>query len=176
VSSAPIIETERLILRGPRPGDHLALAEMLTDPEVHRYLGPSADNPVADVFSRHMRGAGSWALYGYGFFMAHDRESGDLVGQGGVFHSWRGFGKGMDDVPEAGWTVARPFWDMGYGSEIMHAALGWFERSHGAQRIACMIEDGNTASFALAARLGFLRYDEHVLDDGCTVGLLERLA
>ena len=176
MSGAPTIETERLVLRGPRPGDHLAVAEMLNDPEVHRYLGPIADNPVADVFSRHMRGAGSWSLYGYGFFMAHDRITGELVGQGGVFHSWRGFGKGMDDVPEAGWTVARPFWDMGYGSEIMRAALAWFDAAHGPRRIACMIEDGNEASFRLAGRLGFVGYGEHLLDDGASVVLLERQA
>lgn len=170
----PVIETKRLILRGPQPGDHFALAEMVDDAEVHRYLGPLPDDPVKDVFPRHLRGAGSWALYGYGFFLAHHRERGALIGQGGVFHSWRGFGKGLDDVPEAGWTVARPFWGQGYGREIMDAVLDWFDREHGPRRIACMIEEDNTASFALARRLGFVRYGEQVLEDGASVGLLER--
>lgn len=171
----PVIETERLVLRGPRPNDHLAIAELIADPEVHRFLGPQAADPVTDFFTRHLRGAGSWALYGYGFFLAHHRASGELVGQGGVFHSWRGFGKGLDDVPEAGWTVARKFWGQGYAAELMRAVLAWFEATHGPQRIACMIEEGNEPSFLLAGRLGFVRYGEQVLDDGAAVALLERL-
>lgn len=40
----------------------------------------------------------------------------------------------------------------------MQAALGWFDETHGPRRIACMIEEGNTASERLAAALGFVRY------------------
>ena len=170
-----MIETERLVLRGPQPGDHHAIAAMIGDPEVHRYLGQMPDDPVTEVFSRHLRGAGSWALYGYGFFLAHNRVSGELIGQGGVFHTWRGFGKGLDDVPEAGWTLARAHWGQGYASELMHAALRWFDIAHGPRRIACMIEDENVASFRVAERLGFMRYGDHVLEDGASVVLLERI-
>lgn len=175
-SEFPVLETERLVLRGPRPDDHLAIAELHADPEVSRYLGPQPEDPVPDLFSRHLRGAGSWALYGYGFFMAHHRDTGELVGHGGVFHSWRGFGKGLDDGPEAGWTIASRFHRQGYAAELMRAVLAWFEETHGAQRIACMIELGNEPSFRLAERLGFVRYGEQVLEDGATVGLLERFS
>jgi len=172
----PAIETERLVLRGPRAGDHLLLTAFIGDPEVQRYLGPAPADPVTDTFTRHLRGAGSWALYGYGFFLAFSRETGDFVGQGGVFHSRRGFGKGLDDVPEAGWMIGRAWWGQGYAAEMMRAALGWFDAAHGVQRIACMIEDGNDASFRLADRLGFVRYGEHVAEDGAKLVLLERSA
>lgn len=154
---------------------YLLLRDLHADPEVQRFLGAPADNPTADMFSRALRGAGSWALYGYGMFMVWEKGSGAFVGQVGAFHTMRGFGKGMDDVPEVGWILARPFWGLGYAHEAMRAALAWFDATAGRQRITCMIEEDNAASIALARRLGFRRYDEHVLEDGVSVDLFERL-
>lgn len=174
MSGQTMIETERLTLRGPERDDYLLLCDLVADPEVHQFLGPRSGDPKADAFSRALRGAGSFHLYGYGTFMAFERESGTFVGQMGVFHSWRGFGKGLDDVGEAGWIVARPHWGKGYAREGMVAALDWVEASHGLKRTACMIERGNGASVRLAERLGYLRYDEHELDGGTIVDLFER--
>jgi RimJ/RimL family protein N-acetyltransferase len=169
------IISERLTLSVPGREDYLLLRDLVADPEVHRFLGPRPDDPTTDMFSRAMRAAGCWQLYGYGLFLAHERNSGAFVGQLGVFHSMRGFGKGMDDVVEAGWIVAREHWGKGYAAEGMRAALGWFDATHGAARVACMIERGNHASVALAAKLGFVRYGEHALDEEIVVDLFERL-
>lgn len=170
-----MLQTERLVLTVPGRDDYLVLRDLVADPEVHRFLGPRPDDPTTDMFSRALRAAGSWQLYGYGLFLAWERTSRDFVGQIGVFHSMRGFGKGMDDVPEAGWILARKHWRMGYAAEAMKAALAWFDVAISTPRIACMIERDNVASHALAGRLGFERYDEHALDDGVVVDLLERV-
>jgi RimJ/RimL family protein N-acetyltransferase len=169
-----MLTTDRLVLRAPDKEDYLLLRDLVADPEVHRFLGPRPDDPTTDMFSRALRGAGSWQLYGYGLFLAHERESGAFVGQLGVFHSLRGFGKGLDDAVEAGWIVAREHWGKGYAREGMTAALDWFDRTQDAARVACMIERGNDASVGLAQRLGFVRYDEHDLGDGVVVDLFER--
>lgn len=170
----PRIETERLILDVPDRDGYLLLRDLHDDPEVHRYLGPPADDPTTDMFSRALRGAGSWLLYGYGMFMVWEKDTGAFVGQVGVFHTMRGFGKGMDDVPEVGWILARPYWGRGYATEAIRAAIDWFDKSAGPQRITCMIEQGNDASFALAKRLGFVRFGEHVVEDDIILDLLER--
>jgi RimJ/RimL family protein N-acetyltransferase len=175
VTQTPVLETERLVLTVPGRDDYLVLRDLVADPDVHRFLGPRPDDPTTDMFSRALRAAGSWQLYGYGLFLAWERTSRDFVGQIGVFHSMRGFGKGLDDVPEAGWILAKKHWGKGYAREAMNAALTWFDAACAAPRIACMIERDNSASHALAARLGFARYDEHALDDGAVVDLLERL-
>lgn len=172
----PRLETDRLVLRAPVRDDHLALRDLVADPQVNRFLGPRPDDPTADMFSRTLRGAGSWLLYGYGMFLAHERGSGAFVGQMGVFHTLRGIGKGLDDVPEAGWIVAQAHWGTGYAREGMRAVLEWFDTAHSAPRIACMIERGNDASHALAAKLGFARYAEDTLPDGVTIDLLERIS
>lgn len=174
-SDWPRLETSRLLLRLPEPEEYLLLRDLVADPDVHRFLGPRPQDPTTDMFSRAMRAAGSWQLYGYGLFLAFEKESRAFVGQLGMFRSMRGFGKGMDDVAEAGWIVARDHWGKGYAQEAMQAALDWFDRKHGTGRIACMIEQDNAASIKLANKLGFVRYDEHCLDDGVIVDLFERI-
>lgn len=171
----PQLETDRLILRVPQRDDYLLLRDLVADPEVHRFLGPRPEDPTTDMFSRALRGAGSWQLYGYGMFIVHEKGSNALVGQMGLFHSLRGFGKGLDDAVEAAWIVARPFWGRGYAQEGMQAALDWFDRTREARRVACMIEPENHASVRLAQRLGFVRYDEHVFDGEAAVDLYERV-
>lgn len=172
----PVIETARLTLSEPGREDYVLLRDLVADPEVHCFLGPRPEDPTTDMFSRALRAAGSWHFYGYGLFLAHEKATGSFVGQLGVFHSMRGFGKGMDDVVEAGWIVAREHWGKGYAREAMEAALDWARQVHGIERVACMIERGNNASVALAGRLGFARYDEHEIDEGIVVDLFERIS
>jgi RimJ/RimL family protein N-acetyltransferase len=167
----PVITTERLALYRPQAADLPAVAAIVASDEVRRFLGNrEADMP--DEFSRFLRNAGSWALYGYGNFMVRERGSSDLIGICGVFHTWRGF-DGFDDVPEAGWILARPVWGHGYATEAMAGALAWFDQVHGARRIACMIDTDNQASHTVAARLGFVAYGEHDFA-GHSVVLLQR--
>jgi RimJ/RimL family protein N-acetyltransferase len=173
--SGPVLTTERLELWRPAVGDHVDLLAMMAPAAVRKFLGP-AEASESDVFARLLRNAGSWALYGYGVFQVRERGGdGSIVCTSGVFRSWRGFGKGLDDVPEAGWIVAEPHWGKGYALEAMRGALGWFDLEHGKQRVACMIEDGHAASQRVAAKLGFVEYARHVPDDGRPLVLYERL-
>jgi len=80
----------------------------------------------------------------------------------------------LDDVAEAGWIVHQDHWGQGIAREAMEAALAWFDETHGRQRIACMIDDGHAVSDALAAKLGFVRYGRHQVEDGAALVLYER--
>lgn len=173
------LESERLMLSVAGRDDYILMRDLVADPQVHRYLGPRADDPTTDMFSRALRAAGSWHLYGYGMFMIREKSTGAFVGQAGMFHTMRGFGKGLDDVPEAAWILAREHWGKGYAFEAMLTALEWFDAGFtgspdASARIACMIERDNAASVRLAERLGFARYDEHILPDGAVIDLFER--
>lgn len=170
----PRLETDRLVLGLAGREDYIRLRDLVADPQVQRFLGPAPENPTADMFSRTLRAAGSWQLYGYGMFLVREKASGEFIGQAGVFHSLRGFGKGLDDVPEAGWMFAQKHWGKGYALEAMTAALDWFDGTQQQPRVACMIDPENTASVRLAARLGFAQYDAHTFADGESVNLYER--
>lgn len=176
VTDRPLLVTERFELWRPRASDLPDLCALLADPETRRFLGPANPDPQPQ-FERLMRNAGSWSLYGYGTFYVRPHGRPDLVASCGVFHSWRGFGPalGLDDTAEAGWIVRRDHWGQGVASEVMQAVLAWFCETHGARRVACMIEQGNIASERVAARLGFVRYASHTMeDDQVVLNLFER--
>lgn len=155
-----MLVSERLELWRPVAGDREGLRTLIEPGEVRRFLG-GMEPDDHDVFMRLLRNAGSWALYGYGTFVVRERGRADIVGNCGVFHSWRGFGRGLDDVPEAGWIVSRSAWGKGYALEAMQAALAWFEREHRTGPTLCMIEQGHHASAAVAAKLGYEACDRY---------------
>ena len=175
VTPAPIVTTERLELWQPVAADLDELHALTQGEEMRRFLGNNRPNE-ADSFARMMRNAGSWALHGYGSFMVRRRGAAQIIGNCGIFRSLRGFGKGLDDVPEAGWIIDRSAWGEGLAKGAMRASLAWFDATHGPQRIACMIEEDNDVSVSVASALGFVRYDRHVLEDDATVNLYERIA
>ena len=175
ITANPIITTGRLELWQPAAADLAQMHALTLDEETRRFLGNHQPNE-ADSFARLMRNAGSWALYGYGSFMVRRRGEAQIIGICGMFRSLRGFAKGLDDVAEAGWVFHRSVWGQGLAKEAMRASLAWFDATHGAQRIACMIDEDHTVSDSLATKLGFVRYDRHVMEDGETVILYERLA
>ena len=156
--SRPVLVTARLELWRPQVSDRAGLRALIEPGEVRRFLG-GMEPDDHDVFMRLLRNAGSWALHGYGTFVVRERGKADIVGSCGVFHSWRGFGRGMDDVAEAGWIVGKSAWGKGYAQEAMQAALAWFEREHGATATLCMIEQGHRASEAVAAKLGYAAFE-----------------
>lgn len=170
-SAAPLVVTERLELWLPAKDDIVPMRALAGAPETRRFLPPQTP---ADHHQRFLRNAGSWLLYGYGSFSLRER-GGELIGNVGVFHSLRGLGEDFDDMPEAGWVLRADKVGQGLAREAMTAALAWFEREHGRQRIVCMISPGNAPSIGLAERLGFVRMREARLPDGEAVRLFERL-
>lgn len=179
VLDGPLLVTERFELWKPQASDLDDMVRLLADEETRRFLGLTQVEKKG-VFERLQRNGGSWALHGYGTFPVRRRGgNGEIVANCGVFHSWRGFGKGMDDVPEAGWIVRYDHWGIGLAKEVMRAVLDWFDVTHGPRRIACMIEEGNTASERVAGALGFIPCGNHDLGENgerVIVNLFERVS
>lgn len=172
LKDAPHLLTERLDLRLPVADDFAAQRAILAETETARFLGPPS---TADHFLRFGRSAGSWLLYGYGGFTLRLRGTEEVIGNCGVFHSWRDLGDDFDDVPEAGWILRRDQVGRGIGHEAMRAALDWFDAEHGPRRVVCMIAPDNAPSLRLAEKLGFVVMRDAVLPGGESVQLLERL-
>lgn len=168
----PVLTTERLELWLPSSSDIGAMIDIVTHEETGRYLGP--DSSRAEHFTRFQRNAGSWLLFGYGGFIVRERGRPEVIGNCGIFHSLRGLGDDVDDMPEAGWIIAADHAGEGYAREAMAAAIDWFEAAHGKQPVFCMIEAGNVPSFALAERLGFARLRHAEMGDGADIVLLMR--
>lgn len=145
----PVLETERLVLRGLEPGDAPTLAAMHGDTETMRYLGGTIEPTLAEAYRRILIYTGHWALHGCGKWAVVEKASGALVGRTGyidVPHDWPGL--------ELGWTMAREHWGKGYGTESAIAARDWAFDVLGAQRIVSMIHKDNVASQAVARKIG----------------------
>jgi RimJ/RimL family protein N-acetyltransferase len=172
--SALVLTTDRLELWRPQASDLDGLNAINTDPRTLTFLGNWTPGP-ADSFARLARNAGSWALFGYGTFMVRRRGSAQIIGNCGIFRSFRGFAHGLDNVPEAGWIVHPDHWGQGYAGEAMRAVLPWFDQTRGKQRVACMIEAEHAVSQKLAGQLGFVEYARHRDPDDKELVLYERV-
>ena len=172
MTSGPFLMTERLELWLPVVDDLHPMFAIMANPETHRFLGPAPS--MADHFMRFTRNAGSWQLYGYGILMIRRRDDAELLGNCGVFHSWRGLGADFDDQPEAGWILSTSAGGQGYAEEAMRAIYHWFDAMHGPCRTVCMIDPANAPSLRLAHKLGFLPMRETEFA-GDPIRLLERV-
>lgn len=171
--SAPELRTERLRLRPHRREDAERLVALWQDPVVLRHFGGV---PVAaeDSWNRLLRYVGHWAVNGYGLWAVEELETGDFLGDAGLFEGRRGLGAPFDSAPEAGWVLAPRGHGKGYAQEAMRAALNWGESAYGWNRTVCMIDPDNRPSFRTAEKLGFTCFDRQVYR-GKEIVLLERL-
>ncbi|KHL24615.1 hypothetical protein PK98_11625 [Croceibacterium mercuriale] len=157
------LTTARLVLDVPAAADLPGLMEIVSDPETTRHLGGVQSPP--EQFTRLLRNAGSWPLYGYGGFAVRLRDGGELIGQVGVFHAWRGLGPDADNMPEAGWILGQRHTGRGLAREAAQVVLEWFDAAHGPRPIVALIDPDNLPSLALAARLGFVPVRETLLGE-----------
>lgn len=166
-----MLETDRLLLRPPRPDDLDALHALRSDPVVVRFVGGRTLDRE-EAWQRLLRIAGHWSLFGHGLFMVQEKAGGAVIGEVGLFYGRRGLGPDFDDAPEIGWILAAEAQGAGYATEAALAAQSWFAATHGERRCVCMIDPAHGASFRVAAKLGYKRYrsaDYH----GGSVTLLE---
>jgi RimJ/RimL family protein N-acetyltransferase len=148
----PVLETSRLILRGPRASDLDDSLSLWSDPAVTRHIG---GRPFGreDVWSRILRYIGHWAVAGYGFWHVRDRATDRFVGEVGLADFQRDLTISFDGAPETGWVLAPWSHGKGYATEAMTAVLAWSEAAH--PRTVCIIDPPNLASRRVAARLGY---------------------
>jgi RimJ/RimL family protein N-acetyltransferase len=155
-SSAPRLETERLILREFRRDDLDAFAATMADPEIVRHL---AIEPLSreDSFRRLFLAAGQWPILGMGMWAAELRADGRLVGQLGFFDMERDMTPSLVGLPEMGWIFDRSVHGQGIAREACEAALQWADRELGPVEIPAIISLDNYASIKLAEKLDFVR-------------------
>ena len=142
----PRLETERLSLRAFRQADLDAWAAISADPEVMRYLGGPVSR--ADCWRALAVTLGHWFLKGFGMWAVERKSDGALIGRIGLLQpeGWTGL--------EVGWVLGRPYWGQGYASEAAAASLRYGFLTQAVDRIVSNIDPANTASQAVAQRLG----------------------
>jgi RimJ/RimL family protein N-acetyltransferase len=155
-TEAPVIRTDRLILRPFRKDDLDAHAATLGDEEVMRHIGGKPINRE-DSWRRLMSGVGSWALIGIGPWAVERKADGRMVGHCGFFNFERDMTPSILGEPEMGWIFDRSVHGQGLAFEACNAALDWAEREIAAESYPAIIDPENAPSIKLAERLGFVR-------------------
>jgi RimJ/RimL family protein N-acetyltransferase len=154
------LETERLLLRIPEPGDADGYLEIFRDPEVLRFLTPSMlnrDDAVAGVerMRRH------WDRHGVGLFSVVRKEDERLLGRVG-FLLWdpvRWVNAMREDLDgelelEVGWTLGSEHWNRGYATEAALACRDWAFGGLGYTRVVSLIASDNIGSIRVAEKIG----------------------
>jgi ribosomal-protein-alanine N-acetyltransferase len=155
------LETERLLLRIPEPGDVDSYLEVFGDPQVIAFLGMTPQTRE-DNLRGIERMRLHWERYGIGLFSVVRKEDERLLGRVG-FLMWdpeRWVGAMREDLEgdrlelEIGWTLGSEHWNRGYATEAAVACRDWALGERGYTRLISLIAHGNAGSIRVAEKIG----------------------
>jgi RimJ/RimL family protein N-acetyltransferase len=142
----PVLETERLRLRGLQASDFDAMAAFAASPRA-AFIGGQISRTLAWRGFCHM--TGHWVHRGYGVFVFCDKATDAPLGTTGPW-----FPEGWPE-PEIAWSVWAPEAEgKGYAFEAATAARAYAYGVLGWPTAISMIDPANTRSAALARRMG----------------------
>ena len=144
--AVPTLETGRLLLRPWRTDDFGRYLELMGDAVAAQHIG--GGSPRAVVWRRFLQMPGAWALQGFGMFALEEKATGRWVGQAGPWQpdGWPG--------TEVGYALHPDSWGKGYATEACTRAIDWAFDALGWDELIHCIAVANSASKAVAARLG----------------------
>ncbi len=168
----PIVETDRLKLRGHRIGDFSDCAAMWADPAVTRYIGGKPLSPE-ESWARLLRYVGHWSLMGFGFWAVEEKATGAFIGEAGFAEFKRDLRPCIKGVPEIGWAFVPRAHGKGYATETVRAAVAWGNTRFGSARTVCIIHPDNVASIRVAEKCGYREFQRTTYKEQPTI-LFER--
>lgn len=147
-----IAESKRLLVRAPEVRDFEGIAGLWTDAEVTRYIGGPRDlSLLCDHFERYASDPEGFA--------AEERECwwtiidlSDEAFVGLCALVWKEV-DGQQEV-DLGYFLVPRYWGRGYGFEAVQAVIAYAFGELGLASVVALIHPDNTASRALAERLG----------------------
>jgi RimJ/RimL family protein N-acetyltransferase len=153
----PVIETERLRLRGHEIIDYAQACALWADPVVVRHIGGKPFT-AEEVWHRLLRYRGLWALLGYGYWAVEEKSTQQFIGDIGFADFKREMTPSFGGAPEMGWILSPHAHGKGYATEAVMAALAWAATHVSATRYVCMIDPENLSSLSVASKAGFSEY------------------
>ena len=155
----PTLETERLILRPFHENDVDAYTAVLQAPQVRAALHLPDDIGREQAWLGMAQWLGQWELRGTGQWALELKSSGAFVGRAGMHFPERPEWPGI----EIGWALHPDHWGKGYATEAGRASVEYAFAHHDVDTLYSVILHENTASQAVARRLGFAPGEERVL-------------
>ncbi len=146
VDVTPVISSERLILRGPVVTDAPAIASLANDLNVagmtgmipHPYALANAETFIVQAQACDWTNEANWVI---------EHQTFGVVG---------GLGLKCGARPELGYWIGRPYWNRGYATEAVRAALRWVKRDWRRNVVVAGHFADNPASGQVLCKAGFL--------------------
>ena len=156
-----IARTSRTIIREMTEKDLPDMYELYADPAVARWTEPLYAYEEELEFTRAYID-NMYTFYGYGLWLVYDRTSGELIGRAGISR------RVIDDNEccELGYIIKGSRQRQGLGYEVGSEIVKYARDTLGIAELWLCTEEKNTASIALAGKLGFTLYGSSVYDTG----------
>ena len=128
------------------------LVTLMLDPRVAATLWPTVGTPTsADVHRSLLDKLAHWERHRFGMWLMRDRESGAMVGRGGlqetlVAEQWE---------VEAGWAIVPERWGQGLATELALASVDVAWGALALQEIVAFALPTNAASRRVMEKSGF---------------------
>ncbi len=142
----PVLETERLILRAPHAADWPTFRDYRLSSRTAFTGGPKKPHQAAEQFASFF---GHWVLRGFGRLIAEDRASGKPIGHFGPMQ-WQD--EGEVELTWSLWVADAE--GKGLATEAARSMADWAFDQLGLAKAIAEIHRDNTASHAIARRLG----------------------
>lgn len=175
MDDAPILDTERLILRPFEDADAPLLAdEFFADPDATANLPEKPATPAERLecawkYIRNYRDP--WVSDGWGGWAVAARDPG--IALPGSFLGFCGFEAGQIEGagPELGYGILQAYWGRGLVSEAAVRAVEWLFDEAGHEACYACHAPWNTASGRILEKAGLIRRDDRDLWNSVARGL-----
>ncbi|MCD9149371.1 GNAT family N-acetyltransferase [Pseudophaeobacter flagellatus] len=154
--SIPIIETQRLVLRGPEASDYPNFEATFSSYRA-RFMGGPLN--AYESWMLYAAEIGHWQIHGFGMWMIHDKVTDETYGMAG---GWQPAGWPEREIAWIIWPDAA---GRGYALEATNAARAYFYNTLGWDTAVSYLDPKNLDSIRLAERLGAVKdHAAHTID------------
>lgn len=153
------LTTERLLLRHLVPGDFDAVRQIHSDPRIMAIYGGVFDEQKTHEYIQ--RNIDRYARDGVGFFAVTLKDSGELIGCGGIV--MQETDQGVE--PEVGYQMRYDQWGKGYATEMALGCMKYVFETMKSDHVISLIRPDNAASKRVAEKNG-LKVDREYVWNG----------
>jgi len=147
------LETKRLILKHTDYSDLNNLIELRSDPNVMKYIGDGAPQTKEDVERFLAYAIPYQKKYGFGFCSVFEKDSGNFIGQAGLFHL--GSSEDQDEI-EIAYRFHKNYWGKGYATECAKALIHWGFQQLSVQKLVAVVDLKNLRSSHVLEKAGLV--------------------
>jgi len=153
----PVIETHRLVMRGPEAEDYPNFKATFSSYR-SRFMGGPLN--AYESWMLYAAEIGHWQIRGYGMWMIHDKLTDKTLGRAG------GWFPAKWPEKELAWIIWPEVAGKGIALEATHALRDYFYTQRGWETAVSYIDPKNLTSIKLAERLGAVKDKDAATIDG----------